>query len=377
MAAKRDSAFHFEGFDNPTTTPVPDVVFDVLLARLKEAELKALLYIIRRTFGFKKDRDPISFNQFLRGIRTREGKILDEGCGVKDRTTLSRALKALEEMGVVISEKGMDERGENMTTVYSLRFKGLDGREDRTPNSSGQEAGGVVGNSYHRSRDSPPPVVGNPYPQETVLQQTEKQDTDLSNIRKGSRSQTENQIQDEDGESDGASPSRSRSFGTSGSFHEGEDVQRAITWAQRSQNAPKSLTAGFQSVGDVMGRLGQNNGPTGRTTRQKGHSEERQRILAYIEDFAIELGDEAPLPSSVSRAYNLYVRSGADIGTFTALMYEARALTKEYTANITKTKSGKSGPFGPQKNKMAYFFSILEHRLGLAGDEDRLGRAPE
>jgi len=47
--------FHFEGFDTPNSTLVPDVVFDRLLTKLGEAELKALLYIIRRTFGFKKD----------------------------------------------------------------------------------------------------------------------------------------------------------------------------------------------------------------------------------------------------------------------------------------------------------------------------------
>src|SRR5215204_692449 len=88
--------FYFEGFENPTTTPVPDVVFDRFLARLGEAELKALLYIIRRTFGFKKNRDPISFNQFLRGITTQDGRTLDEGCGVRDRTSLSKALKSLE-----------------------------------------------------------------------------------------------------------------------------------------------------------------------------------------------------------------------------------------------------------------------------------------
>src|SRR5215213_9360743 len=115
--------FRFEGFANPTTTPVPDVVFDRLLSRLGEAELKALLYIIRRTFGFKKDRDPISFNQFLRGITTHEGQVLDEGCGVRDRTTLSKALKSLEAKGIVVSEKGTDGRGENVTTVYRLRFR--------------------------------------------------------------------------------------------------------------------------------------------------------------------------------------------------------------------------------------------------------------
>src|SRR3954470_23654374 len=124
MAKKSsDDEFHFEGFENPTTTPVPDVVFDRFLAKLGEAELKVLLYIIRRTFGFKRDKDPISFNQFLRGITTRDGRVLDEGCGVRNRTTLSSALKSLEAKGIIESEKGWDERGENQTTVYRLRFR--------------------------------------------------------------------------------------------------------------------------------------------------------------------------------------------------------------------------------------------------------------
>src|SRR4051794_22509459 len=105
--SKRDDAetFHFEGFDGPNTTPVPDVVFDRLLSRVGEAELKALLYIIRRTFGFKKSSDSISFNQFLRGIVTLDGRHLDEGCGVRDRTSLSKALKSLEAKGIVVSAK--------------------------------------------------------------------------------------------------------------------------------------------------------------------------------------------------------------------------------------------------------------------------------
>ncbi len=158
------SNFQFEGFENPTTTPVPDVVFDRLLTRLGEAELKALLYIIRRTFGFKRDRDPISFNQFLRGITTKDGRVLDEGCGVRSRTTLSTALKSLEHKGIVVSEKGIDEQGENVTTVYRLRFK-----------SSESE---VVRNSYHRSTESALPVVRQTYPQQTVKQQTVQQQDD-------------------------------------------------------------------------------------------------------------------------------------------------------------------------------------------------------
>jgi hypothetical protein len=103
--SSKSEPFQFEGFENPNTTPVPDVLFDRLLAKLGEAELKALLYIIRRTFGFKKDRDPVSFSQFLRSITTKDGEVQDEGCGIRDRTTLSKALQALEQKGIIESEK--------------------------------------------------------------------------------------------------------------------------------------------------------------------------------------------------------------------------------------------------------------------------------
>jgi hypothetical protein len=143
-------AFHFEGFETPNSTLVPDVVFDRLLTKLDEAELKALLYIIRRTFGFKKDRDPVSFNQFLRGITKNDGEVQDESCGIRDRTTLSKALQSLEQKGIIQSEKSRDERGENVTTIYSLRFR-------RTPHGeAGNRKPWVVGNPYHGSRKSLP-----------------------------------------------------------------------------------------------------------------------------------------------------------------------------------------------------------------------------
>ena len=47
----------FEGFYMPNTTAVPDNFFDVLMPTLSEAQLKVVLYIMRRTFGFKKNSD--------------------------------------------------------------------------------------------------------------------------------------------------------------------------------------------------------------------------------------------------------------------------------------------------------------------------------
>lgn len=125
MATTTDSKrpFHFPGFTTPNGTFVPNEVFDILLPMLGAAEIRALFYIIRRTFGFRKERDAISFNQFLRRIVTREGRVLDHGCGIKNRTNLSRALRGLEALGAIESDKGWDERGENQTTVYRLRFR--------------------------------------------------------------------------------------------------------------------------------------------------------------------------------------------------------------------------------------------------------------
>jgi hypothetical protein len=44
--------------------------------------VKVLLYIIRRTFGFKKDQDNISLSQMLNGIVKKNGERLDSGTGL-------------------------------------------------------------------------------------------------------------------------------------------------------------------------------------------------------------------------------------------------------------------------------------------------------
>jgi hypothetical protein len=44
----------FTGYASPNYTPVPDELFDEQLPDLSGAELKVLLYVIRRTFGFKR-----------------------------------------------------------------------------------------------------------------------------------------------------------------------------------------------------------------------------------------------------------------------------------------------------------------------------------
>jgi len=82
-------------------------------------------------------------------------------------------------------------------------------------------------------------------------------------------------------------------------------------------------------------------------------------LLAYITDFATEFHDQAPLSSSTTRTYNLFRQSGVSMEQFIDCLYKARLTTKERTANIRKmTEQG-------LKTKMAYFFAVLEDRLGL------------
>src|SRR5213594_2906619 len=96
--------FYYEGFSNPNGTIVPDDVFDVLAPQLSEAELRVLLYIVRRTFGFKKGSDDISLKQMVDGITTRDGKVLDRGTGLS-KSAAARGVKGLVTKGIVTSKR--------------------------------------------------------------------------------------------------------------------------------------------------------------------------------------------------------------------------------------------------------------------------------
>ena len=106
-----------------TTTPMPDEIYDVWAPQLGEAELKVLLYIVRRTLGFRKHADAISLTQFVRGLRTRDGRVLDHGCGVRNRTNLIRALRDLEAKGLISACRADTAAGDSDVTAYALRWE--------------------------------------------------------------------------------------------------------------------------------------------------------------------------------------------------------------------------------------------------------------
>ena len=116
------SGFHYTGFPGLNGTVVPDDVFDILAPDLTEAELRVLLYVVRRTFGFKKESDQISLKQMVDGIKKRDGTTLDRGT-VLSKSAAARGVKGLIEKGVLIANRNRSaEKGDEPTT-YTLRFQ--------------------------------------------------------------------------------------------------------------------------------------------------------------------------------------------------------------------------------------------------------------
>ncbi len=116
-----EADFSFPGFKNLNSTPIPDEFFDVLAVKLSEAELRVLLYIMRRTFGFKKKADAISLSQLTGGIRRRDGSMLDYGTGLSKPAVL-KAVSGLQAKGIIMVEKRTGYDGRNEVNVYQLRF---------------------------------------------------------------------------------------------------------------------------------------------------------------------------------------------------------------------------------------------------------------
>jgi DNA-binding MarR family transcriptional regulator len=137
----------FDGFSNPNFTAVPDEFFDQLVTRLGSAEIRVLLYIIRRTFGFKKARDSISLSQMVEGIVKKNGTRLDSGTGLK-KAAVCRALASLEKRGIIIRTKRFDYSGGAIATSYQLHMSG----QEKVANSDTPVYGERQGLSMDQTR---------------------------------------------------------------------------------------------------------------------------------------------------------------------------------------------------------------------------------
>ncbi len=267
----------------------------------------------------------------LNGITTRDGRVLDRGVGLTKKTLLV-AINSLEEQDIVLTERRQSESRGNEATRYSLNVASALGGEITPPLAEKVHQGGGV-------ESTPSPRGRNYATQERVEQETAEQDFYISNIRKGQ-------------------PGRG-------------DQEASV--ASRNGAPPAGAARGTEAeaVGDVIARSFAR-APRSRP-RPETETDEYQRIQALIADRAREFIDTAPLKSSTTRAWNLYHRAGVSIGVFESKIFQAKALTLESTARITKTAEV-PGLGGRRKSKMAYFFATLEDQLNLLTPEERARR---
>jgi Bacteriophage replication protein O len=354
MAKDSGEPRRFTGFRSPNYTQVPDELFDELMTDLSGAELKVLLYIIRRTFGFKRSSDSISLSQMLHGLQTGNGRVLDRGAGVS-KPTLLQALRSLEERNVIETERRRSVEKGDEPTVYRLNF---------ADDFVGESAAGPVVKKFAQGVDKEltPPVVKKPTPQET---ERDKQKSN-SNIRKASR---QIEADAEPMNRDGARASQANGSGkatrarTAASGMGMTTIAEAI--ARRRRQRPELSRPAPETPGSAQSGARAESARRVIRPRQVPQQDEAYQVIqAYIADFRRELNDRAPLRSSTTRAYNLYKRSGLDQDAFIAQLYAARAIVKERAAAI-RTQGDDNAAGFPIKHRAGYWFAVLEDLLGL------------
>ncbi len=298
-------------FARPTTTATPDEIFEEWVHVLSHAELLALLYVVRRTLGFKKDADNISYTQFLHGIVTREGKVLDRGCGIKSRGTLAAALRRLEERGLIRSVKTQTAAGDQATTRYTLWFVGDDER-DAAANTAGEATGesgtqtepGWFANRTTGSAQIEPPVVRKSNRQQTVETTNTKQQTVLSK-RKGT-------------------------------------VHRAAALDSTDSTASTGVLTPTTTTG-----------------------ESPSPVAAAVANLSDEFGDDAP-QASRTRVANMQRVAGLADADVLPLLDEAAAIARSQTAAITKR--GRGGEIV----RMPYLLATLRDLVDASDASDML-----
>lgn len=348
--SERTSTFIFGGFDSPNTTQVPDAFFDVVAPQLSEAELRVALYIIRRTFGFKKDSDTISLRQMVDGITTRDGRVLDRGTGLK-KSAVANALNGLERKGVILSRRNCSPERGNEPTTYALHIK-------HHPLSVPVDKGV----SIHADKPLSVPVDT----QYTERQQTVRQHTALYSNNFDLKTQV---FKNE----------------THSKFSKKRDLEIQNSASERPEPKPSRRgTGNFQPVRQVLasrgvgkppqkGSVAAKNGaespadPTPGTQRQPEADPAPKRprgrprsypvppdLELFTSDISQEFHDASKLPSNLSFIGRVLHETGLPASVLYQLMQEARQLTKA-RGNIEKPSADDPG----FRNRFPYFRRTL------------------
>jgi len=321
-----------QGLRAVNTTQVPDEIFDYWLSRLSDAELKVLLYIVRRTLGFKKQADAIKPAQFLAGVRSHAGDQLDDGCGVTEKH-LYRAINGLKQKGLIAVQRRVSERVGNLASLYTLVFENdlpglLRPDTDLDPRA----------HDYRVGEDD---TVKTFSPDRAV----EGCNQDREGVQSGlGGAGTEPNARVQPGQGEGATR-------TGRERNQDREGYTSIVAPQQTDNSKDSQQTGYQQTENIdiestaLQPLGQDDTTDHGLRPPSDEQLINERVLALVAEF----GDTSSPRSSVTKAVRRWRSSALDAAAFTVLIDEAASVVRAYR------------PAKP----MAYFFTTLEGLVRL------------
>ncbi len=212
----------FSGYRIPGYTQIPDQLLDDQLHLLTHAELKVLLYIMRHTFGYKRDGDHLSARQIAEGLVRRDGTRVDHGTGC-EIATVRRTVKRLEELGLITVRRDRTADGDAETNFYTVRLA-EGGGVATTPPGCSHDTRGVV-SPRHPTRNR------------TSCQETTESEPDL----------VASLTTPDDSDSDSL---RTWATDTATALGKPSEARQLTTWARR-QAVPLEV---LQAAGEVTGQ---------------------------------------------------------------------------------------------------------------------------
>ncbi len=294
------------GVSRPNYSPIPDDYIDFAMAMLKGAEFKVLMYIARRTFGFKRQSDRISLTQICSGITRKDGTVIERGTGLSRQGAVS-AIHSLIDQGYIHEERSnSDERGNEVNT-YTIVF--------HTPNPLPDEA-------------PPIPTPGATSPQSNYLTRG------VNNLDAWSNNLTSpgQQIGPPPGQQIG--PPLVKLFDSQKTV-ERETANRKTDISNREGRSHRPARTNSSDSNDSTQQHAQKD----RNHEDAGYTNSSDTIAAYVKELAAEFGDDAP-HASRTRVTNLRREAGLGDDTLLELLEEAASITRSQAHAISKRGRG-------------------------------------
>ncbi len=310
----------FGGVDTLNGTQIPDAYFDEVMAPLGPSAFTVLMYVSRRTFGFKRHSDQISLDQICHGIvtsavRDADGMVikparrLDHGTGLA-KSTVVRALDRLIAAGLIHKRHNTDPQRGQLANTYGIVFK--------DPAAAS--------------------LAISPLPNKRIASASETDSTPVPQTDTPCRVMTQAPVAEMDTQ---------QTVETTNSRRHTDISKRASRVARQSPSLDSTDSIVLTTED--------------RTTRTLG-GHEALSVDAHVARLSTEFGDDAPRASR-TRVLNMQNAAGLDAAATLALLDAAATITRSQA--VTITKRGRAG----EVVRMPYLLATLRGLIDApAGD---------